>query len=97
MPEKSYFLFFQRAITALRPSSDLPFAESFAMRAGPPLSPPSLPKATAAGFFFLAVDLRESLGIAECLLSRDVSQCKSMVTVPKNWERDNVSWKCVCE
>jgi hypothetical protein len=58
------FLFlFHRVRTALRPSSDLSFAESIAMRALPPMSPPRLPSATAAGFFFLLVGLLECLGI----------------------------------
>lgn len=48
---------------ALRPSSDLSLAESFAMRAFPPLRPPNRPKATAAGFFFLPVVLLERLGM----------------------------------
>ena len=47
--------FFHRAKTAFRAISDLRFAESFLARASPPLSPPSLPSATAAGFFFFDV------------------------------------------
>ena len=59
-----HFLLFQRARTALRASSDLLLAESFAMRAGPPLRPPSLPKATAAGFFFFRLVILERLGMS---------------------------------
>ena len=50
-------------MTALRASADLAAGDSFAIRAFPPLRPPSLPKATAAGFFSLPVSLRERLGI----------------------------------
>lgn len=57
------------AVTAFRPNSDLSLAESFAMRAFPPLRPPSLPSATAAGFFRLLDDLRERLGINDSHLS----------------------------
>lgn len=59
--ENHYFV--QRAKFALRASSDLSLAESLAIRALPPLRPPSLPKATAAGFFFLSVVLLERLGM----------------------------------
>jgi hypothetical protein len=45
--------FFHRVAMALRANADLSVAESFAIRAGPPFNPPSLPSATAAGFFFL--------------------------------------------
>jgi hypothetical protein len=60
-----FFFLFHRVRMALRPSSDLSFEESFDMRALPPLRPPSLPKATAAGFFFLIVVLLECLGMAK--------------------------------
>ena len=60
---ESYFLLFQRAKTALRAISVLRLAESFAARALPPFWPPSFPKATAAGFFFLPVEFIERLGM----------------------------------
>jgi hypothetical protein len=48
---KNYFALPHRAMTALRACSDLSLADSFLARAFPPLSPPNLPNATAAGFF----------------------------------------------
>jgi len=59
-----HFDLFQRAITAIRAISDLRFAESFLARALPPLRPPSLPNATAAGFFSLSLFMLERLRIA---------------------------------
>jgi hypothetical protein len=59
---KDYFLLLHRVMTALRASRDLALAERFFMRAGPPLRPPSLPSATAAGFFRLFV-LLDRLGM----------------------------------
>jgi hypothetical protein len=59
MENKNHFsalYFFQRAKTALRAISDLRFAESFLARALPPFEAPSLPSATAAGFFFFFAD-----------------------------------------
>ncbi|HEY5345513.1 MAG TPA: hypothetical protein VIK62_04130 [Verrucomicrobiae bacterium] len=47
--------FFHRALMALRAISFLRFAESFLARALPPFEAPSLPSATAAGFFFFDV------------------------------------------
>ena len=47
----------------MRAISDLRRAESFAARALPPFSPPSLPRATAAGFFFSRFMLLERLGM----------------------------------
>ena len=46
-----HFLERQRFLAAFLAISDRRAAESFAARARPPLSPPSLPSATAAGFF----------------------------------------------
>ena len=63
MPNYAYFLFPQRTRTALRAISDLRSGESLAARALPPLRPPSLPKATAAGFFSLTFLILERLGI----------------------------------
>ena len=60
----SHLFLFHRAKTAFRAISDLRLADSFAMRPGPPLRPPSLPSATAAGFFFRFVFLRERLGMS---------------------------------
>ena len=57
------FTRFQRANTAFRAISLLRLAESFAARALPPLSPPSFPNATAAGFFPSLVVLLERLGM----------------------------------
>ena len=45
-----------RAITALRAISLLFSGVSLAARILPPLDPPSFPRATAFGFFFLAID-----------------------------------------
>ena|ERR1017187_1664712 len=61
---KSYFLLFQRTKTAWRAISDLRLEESFAARALPPFEAPSLPSATAAGFFFFIGCLRERLGMS---------------------------------
>jgi len=44
---------FQRAKAALRALSFRCFADNFCARALPPFKPPSLPSATAAGFFFV--------------------------------------------
>ena len=63
--KRHHFILLHRIKLALRASSDLPSAESFFMRAGPPLSPPSLPSATAAGFFFGIDLLRERLGMSD--------------------------------
>jgi hypothetical protein len=53
---------FQRARAAFRALRERSSGESFAAFAGPPFKPPSLPKATAAGFFsFLTL---EFLGMA---------------------------------
>ena len=60
---KGYFRFFQRAIIAFLASADRSSRESSAMRAFPPFSPPRLPRATAAGFFFFSGFLREGLGM----------------------------------
>lgn len=55
----------QRALTARRANSTRRFFESAAVRAGPPFLPPSLPRATAAGFFFLSGFFATSI---HCLL-----------------------------
>ena len=47
------YLFPHLAAAAFLAISDLFLADSFSARAFPPFSPPSLPKATAAGFFSL--------------------------------------------
>ena len=52
-------------MTALRAISDLRRGESFAARAFPPLRPPSLPKATAAGFFSFPTLLLERLVVCK--------------------------------
>src|SRR4051812_24487918 len=65
----------QRAKTAFRAICDLRFAESFAARALPPFRPPSLPNATAAGFFSLPRFIldRLSLGMRyiECIIKAE--------------------------
>jgi hypothetical protein len=50
----------------LRAISDLRFAESFLARALPPFEAPSIPNATAMGFFFLFVVLLGRLGMRKC-------------------------------
>ncbi len=59
---RTYFSFFpllfalaQRARTACRAISLRRSGESFDALIFPPLEPPSLPKATAAGFFFFSI------------------------------------------
>jgi hypothetical protein len=54
----------QREIAALRADSLRSLAESFLALAFPPFKPPSLPSATAAGFFFWFDFLRERLGMS---------------------------------
>jgi hypothetical protein len=56
---------FMRVNTALRAISDLRSGESFLARALPPFNPPSLPSATAAGFFRLTVFFDGFFGMAE--------------------------------
>jgi len=54
----------QREFAALRADSLRSFAESFLALAFPPFKPPSLPSATAAGFFVSCGFLRERLGMS---------------------------------
>jgi hypothetical protein len=57
--------FFIRPKTARRAISDWRLAESFFARAFPPLRPPNLPKATAAGFFMVTAFVLERLGMMQ--------------------------------
>ena len=67
---------------ALRPSSDLSLGDSFAIRLGPPFKPPSRPKATAAGFFFLPVVVFLGCGIFEWLYcTSKIASRKSVILV----------------
>jgi len=54
----------QRAFAALRADAVRCLAVSFLALAFPPLKPPSLPSATAAGFFFWSAFVRERLGMS---------------------------------
>lgn len=61
---QNHFSLFHRVKTALRAISDLRRADNFLARALPPFKPPSLPRATAAGFFCWFNFLRDRLGMS---------------------------------
>jgi hypothetical protein len=56
-----------RITPAWRAISERRFADSFAARALPPFDAPSLPSATAAGFFFLLIFVFDGSGMSRTL------------------------------
>jgi hypothetical protein len=78
-----------RAKAPFRAISDRSRTDNFAARAFPPLSPPSLPNATAAGFFLRSV-IRFAIGISNQNRSPR-REIKVGLTVSKNDRLYNAS------